>query len=440
MKKIIRNFLTDHNKLDLGNKAFLIGVFFLPSALPISALFLLVALILSFRNYEHKLLKDKWNLPLFTSIGIIIFSTLNISFINKPLILAGYSVPTIWINLINWIPLFFYYWGFQKYLITNIQRLLFAKWLVSGSFPVILSFILQKFFSFYGPYETLYGLIVWFQKPIITTGPSSGLFSNQNYAAIWLVLILPFAILLLNYSKNFSLKKIFLITFCFSIIYMILLTASRNGILGIFITIICIYSFRKLLFGILFTISAFSIISFFEILTSEKITFFKEIIPISLISKISDIHFYSYIPRIGIWQSALIRIQERPFWGWGPSTFSFLHIENNSTFSSPHKVIYAEHSHNLTLELAHNFGIPLSIILISTFVLLLIRSWSYIFFSGNSDNALLLKKAFFSSSLIVFITHINDITLYDGKISLLISILLAGLKTILDEKSNKILE
>ena len=36
------------SKINLGNKLFLAGVFFLPSALPISAFFLLISLIISF--------------------------------------------------------------------------------------------------------------------------------------------------------------------------------------------------------------------------------------------------------------------------------------------------------------------------------------------------------------------------------------------------------
>ena len=51
-----------------------------------------------------------------------------------------------------------------------------------------------------------------------------------------------------------------------------------------------------------------------------------------------------------------------------------------------------------------------------------------------------IKKSFFLSFLIVFITLINDITLYDFEVNMFMSILLAGLKTILDEKSNKILK
>lgn len=317
MIRIIKNIYIDYRSLELGNKFFLIGIFFLPSALPIGALFLLISLILSFKNNTYHLLKDKWNLPLFTSIGIILFSTFHISLINKPLILSSYNISTIWINLINWLPLFFYYWGFQKYLITNKQKLIFAKWLVSGTFPVILSMIFQKYFNFHGPYKLLYGLIIWFQKPIFNEDPVSGLFSNPNYTSIWLVMVLPFAIILLNLSKNFSIKKYIAIILCLLITFMILLTASRNGILGIIITVLSIYGFRKILIGFSFLISILSLSQFIGFFINKEINFYKSILPHTLINKLSDLSFYGVSPRLEIWQSTIHRIQDRPFLGWG---------------------------------------------------------------------------------------------------------------------------
>ncbi len=434
MIRIIKNTYIDYSSLELGNKFFLIGIFFLPSAFPIGALFLLISLILSFKNNTHHLLKDKWNLPLFTSIGIILFSTFHISFIDKPLILSSYNISTIWINLINWLPLFFYYWGFQKYLITNKQKLIFAKWLVSGTFPVILSMVLQKYFNFYGPYKALYGLIIWFQKPIYDGSPVSGLFSNPNYTSIWLVMVLPFAIILLNLSKNFSIKKYIAIILCLLITFMILLTASRNGILGIIIAVLSIYGFRKFLIGFSFLISFLSLSQLIIFFINKEITFYKSILPESLIIKLSDVNFYSALPRFEIWQSAIVRILERPFLGWGASTFPFLDFNYKPIVKIPLSKVNAEHAHNLILQLAHNFGIPLSIILITTIFLFLLRSWKFIYFNFNSSNELLLKKAFFSSSLIFFVSHFNDLTLYDGKISIIATVLLAGLKTILNNK------
>ena len=91
------------------------------------------------------------------------------------------------------------------------------------------------------------------------------------------------------------------------------------------------------------------------------------------------LNFTFITPRVDIWRSALSRIQERPLWGWGGSTFPFLHINYNN-IGVPREIIKAQHSHNIVLELAHNFGIPLAIILSITLVIFLYKAWKIIFF------------------------------------------------------------
>ena len=81
----------------------------------------------------------------------------------------------IWINLFNWIPILILYLGFQIYLINIKQRDLFSIFLISGTFPVIISCIIQKFFNINGPFETLFGTIVWFNRNI-NDGGLTGLF------------------------------------------------------------------------------------------------------------------------------------------------------------------------------------------------------------------------------------------------------------------------
>ena len=137
----------------------------------------MISLILSYKNQNPLSLNDKWNYPLYISIGLILFSTLNITFLDRPLILSEYDIAIMWISLFNWLPTFIFYFGFQNYLKTENQRLTFIKVLLGGSLPVIFSLISQKFFSLYGPYKTLFGLIIWFQKPLLTENdPIAGLF------------------------------------------------------------------------------------------------------------------------------------------------------------------------------------------------------------------------------------------------------------------------
>ena len=434
MTRLIKISLTQNSQINLGNNLFLIGVFFLPSALPISAIFLIISLAISFKEGKLFLFKDIYNFPLFISIGLILFSTINISFINVPSDLLKYDFSIIWINLINWFPTFLYFWGFQNYLLSNKQRIIFAKYLLAGSFPVILSFVFQKFFGFYGPYKTLFGLIVWFQKPIINNSDSlEGLFSNPNYAATWMVLVLPFSAMLLK-EENFSKLKQLILFFFYSLLtYMILLTGSRNGLLGILITAIFCYGSKKIFQVLIFLFSFISINNLLGLILKEDSQLFKIYDPTNLVNKILGMN--TYIPRLEFWNSTFLRIIERPFFGWGASTFSFLNRQDNPLFILPKNMIDAQHSHNIALELAHNFGIPLSIILITFLSFILFRSWIYLFREcSNTDFSI--EKAFFVAALIAFFSHLTDITLYDGKLNILIGILFASLKCIINKKNS----
>lgn len=423
-------FLTKYKPSELGHKSFLIGIFFLPSAIPISGIFLLISLIIALKKDYFNIFNIKLHFPIFLSIGLIIFSCINITFIDKPYILNDYDVSLVWLNLFNWLPIFFFYLGFQTYLKTIDQKTIFAKYLISGTFPVVISFILQKFLNLYGPFKTFFGLIVWFQKPISNDGAMTGLFSNPNYAAIWLVLVLPFAIVLFKKIKNSYFQKIILLIYCLFLFYTILLTGSRNGILGILITIVCLFGIRKLILISTILFSFFTLSNYFNFLIDKESILFKIFNPSFLINKFTEISIYNF-PRFEIWNSTIGRIIERPFLGWGPSTFPFLHLNNNYAFIAPKKIIDAQHSHNIVLEFAHNFGIPLAVIILSMLFFLTIKSYKYIFLNYQLKNDILIQRAWFASSLTVFISHLSDITLYDGKILILISILFAGLKCII---------
>ena len=421
----------------LGNNFFLLGTFFLPSALPISAIFYIFSLIISYFNFKVLILKDKWNIPLFISIGIMIFSTFHIAILNKPLILSNYKNSIIWLNLVNWIPIFFYYWGFQFYLKNHEERITFVKVLVSGTIPLIVSMILQKFFHFYGPFETLFGLIVWFQKPL-KYDAVTGLFSNPNYTAIWLAMVLPFVFFLFTNIKKINFKKYFLFILLVLFLYLLLLTQSRNGFLGILLTIIFLYRFKKLpiIFNCSFFIFSFGTLS---IIASKYNSLFSFYFPKNLLNRLFEFDF-SKAYRPTIWESAILRIQERPFFGWGGSTFSYLHQEYRNLLEMKGNFIPAYHSHNIILELAHSFGLPLAILLSSVLTLFFFRSGFLIYFMDIASNESIFNKTWFVSILIFLIMHLTDITFYDGKISILACLLFAGLRNIIKEINIKNLE
>ena len=110
------------------------------------------------------------------------------------------------IGLANWI----FNLGFlasQPYLNSKTKRKSFSLILVAGTFPVLVTGLGQYFFNWNGPFDTLNGLIIWYQRPIEYPGGLSGLFSNQNYAASWLNFVWPFCIALFIEKGSNLFKK-----------------------------------------------------------------------------------------------------------------------------------------------------------------------------------------------------------------------------------------
>ena len=148
--KILKKFSEKNffeNYLEFGNLIFLIGIFFLPSALPLGAIFLLISIFISLTRNEENLLKNKFNLSFFVCLLIIIASTIFNSLINPLDEFLDSQKSIIWINLFNWIPIYFAFLGFQIYLKKERQRLLFQKFLIAGTIRVLASCFMHKFLN-----------------------------------------------------------------------------------------------------------------------------------------------------------------------------------------------------------------------------------------------------------------------------------------------------
>ena len=422
-------------ELDIGNQFFLYGIFFLPSVSLIGILLLFIALIISFRISKNNFINDRWNYPFIISIGLIIFGTLNITFLNTPYSYENFNTQIIWFNLLKWLTLIICFIGFQNFLGTNTQRTLFAKFLIAGTIPVIVSCILQKLFWDEGPYQILNGLIIWFQKPLYISGGVSGLFSNVNYTGIWIGLSLPYCAVLSRLEKN-KLNKFILFILVALFSYFILETNSRNAYLSLIIGLTFLMSLRYSIIFIFFQISSIILLKFVEI---SGINFFGTNFSLPITRTIADILSSNINPqdsRFVIFKEALLLVKDRPFFGWGASTFNFNFMNNNLNNLDILKE-NPYHTHNMPLELAYNFGIPLALIVVSTCIMLLVISIKKLKKSKLNKDEFLIGKAWIISILIIIITHLNDITFYEDRVGLLISILFAGLRCFLkDNKSS----
>ncbi len=425
----LTSILSIKSYLDLGNKLFLLGVFFLPSALPIGGFLLLISLIISFTFKKEKILNDKWNYPIFLSIFIIFFNSLYAYLrINYDPILE-INRTIIWLNLFNWIPILIFFLGFQIYLVNPKQRYFFGIFLISGTLPVIISCIMQKFFYIYGPFETLFGTIIWFNRPLTEAG-HTGLFNNANYLGIWLTLCLPFSLSFLKYKSELIKNKLTLIFINIFLIYFSALSSSRNALLGIIISFLFIFGIKKSIkFCLFFVLGVFIIYLLVPLFSFIIKINFEDIIQIGAFEKILNYNVGVNYPRLLIWKSTISFIFQKPIFGWGAGTFPNI-FNNLGHIIIPFQGIKANHSHNILFELAYNFGIPLSLIISYTFLNIYRKAFSNINKLQIELNHDYIDKAWFVSLTIMLISFLSDLTFYDGKISIVFAALFAGLKNI----------
>lgn len=418
-----------------GYFCFLAGIFFLASAVGISVLLLLISIFISFLS-PSQFFKDKWNYPLFISAVLMIISVFIHFLTNNNYPNSELDPKLSLLGLINWFPFFLSFWGFQKYLDTHKKRIAASRLIIYGSFPVIFSGILQLL-NINGPFQLFNGLIVWFQKPLEEVGSISGLFNNQNYAGLWMVMVWPFCISELKKTRGSFVKKIILLTVCFLFISFIFLTDSRNAFLGLIISTPIVLGSSSLVWYLPTIIFGFSLLALtiLPIFPMEIQVFMKSIIPSRIYTLFPEIGFnnISSYPRINKWISALVYIINKPIFGWGAASFPILyHLKSGEWFG---------HSHNLPLELAISYGILPSLIVFSLYVVLLYLSFKKLSRLPKENNfnfeALLNQKAWFAASLIFFLSHLVDIQYFDVRISTFCWILLAGLRSSLREGIEK---
>ena len=333
----------------------------------------------------------------------------------------------IWLDLFNWIPLFFCFLGFQEYVRDEQQKELFIKFSLIGSIPVLLSCIGQLWLGWNSPISLFNGLIVWFQRPMTYFNALSGLFSSPNYLGFWLASIWPFTLFYLLKNKNKNKNKFFIALLSILISYFILLTNSRNALLGIFISIPVFFGFKMLFYVFLICLLIILILNQFSPIFISNLSF-AELLPVKLINKFLQTNTFDFekVIRLDIYVKAIELVKQKPILGWGASTFSILYLSIGGRFEP-------QHTHNIALEIAYNYGLPISILFTSFISIIIFKSFKIIFFKKTFSSSI--NKSWFCSFIIAMVYNFSDITYYDGKISLFIWILLAGLVGIIEKAS-----
>ena len=419
VKKI---FGEDININNYGIIFFRIGIFLLPSAMIISFIFLLISLIdISFKNFKS-FAKDKFNIPFLLSIPFFFLSCF-IHYFQPHL--EGNAYLSL-LGLFNWIPFFFFFMGFQIYLKSREERILISKILISGTIPLLFSGFAQYFLGWNGPFQTLNGLIVWYQKE----GNSlSGVFSNPSYAGCWINIIFAFSFsqFLDNGFKNKKSYLLFFITLL--LIISSVLTNSFDSITGIFLIAILIL-LKDYQLALATLISTASLIFFLNV--SKYIISFNP--ANNLFNQFNNPYlnliFSKFQLRADIFSYSLSSIFEKPLFGWGAGQFGVRYINGATVI----------HTHNLFYELAYNYGLLVTFLIAFSIFLITLKSFKQIYklpFSKNNflANSSFFEKGWWSSFFVLLLSQLVDIQYYDGRISMTFWILLAGLRQNINEKN-----
>ena len=426
--------LRDKNINKYGLTLFLCGIFFIPSTLFVSILFLLPAAIIGSFEQKKYFLNDKWNYP-FLIFGILIL----ISTILQNSVLEN-NFSEIWdpkmsiIGMGNWLPFIWLFWAFQPYLDSKAKRRKFALVLISSTFPVLATGFGQYFFHWTGPFETLNGLIIWYQRPIENPAGLSGLFNNQNYAGSWLNIVWPFCLVLFLEKSNYLVQKTISLGFVFSISLAAFLTYSRNSWLGLIISFLIIVGgkIKFILITLIIVMLSILLIINSPLFNGEIQNILRSLLPEKFLLEFTNQGYEGLdATRVEIFSRAISLLQKNPFFGTGATSFTEIYnLETN---------FWKGHSHNLLIELAISYGVPSTIIFFTTIYIILLKSGKFIFNNKRFNDIALYDRAFWASLFFFIISQLADIQYFDGKISLIVWIIIAGLKNIIEENNNKAL-
>ena len=421
--KILNFFIKEIN-------IFRTGLFFLPSAPVIAFLLIIISLSINSFKKKDKIFRDKSNLPIFITTLLMLISSILQVFFLKNFYSEELNQNASWFGLFNWIPFFWVFCSSQEFLKAKEDRKLTSLILCLSTIPVIFSGIGQTFFNWHGPLEFLNGIIIWYQRPIDSISGLTAQFNHANYAGAWFTFILPLCIAQSFNNTPNKIKNNFSRIILSGIITCIFLTNSRNAwgssILSIPL-VLGITSLRWFIPSILFLITLI-LVTTQNFFGSEIQNILRDIIPNKVWQEFTNEGFKNLdVTRLEILQEAFRLIINNPLFGTGAASFPIIY--------ELEKGFWKGHSHNILTELSISYGIPCTIILIFFITRILLQSFQYIYIKDKKN---IFDRSIWTAVIVFLLSQQIDIQYFDGRISLLFWILLAGLKCINDENKSLI--
>tara|TARA_B100000161_G_C33420029_1_gene355132 strand:- start:232 stop:744 length:513 start_codon:yes stop_codon:yes gene_type:complete len=130
--------------------------------------------------------------------------------------------------------------------------------------------------------------------------------------------------------------------------------------------------------------------------------------------------------RIFIYFNAIKILKLSPLIGIGAASFGIINHSNTG-------IIYG-HSHNLLLELAISYGLPVTFLIFITVNILLISTAKKIFFNVIDVKKInFYDRAIWAGIFFFLLSQLFDVQYYDGKISIIAWVLLASCRNIIDD-------
>jgi hypothetical protein len=333
-----------------------------------------------------------------------------------------------WIGLFNWIPFFWIFCSSQEFLKSKEDRICISLILCLSTIPVIFSGIGQTFFNWHGPLEFLNGVIIWYQRPIDAISGLTAQFNHANYAGSWFTFILPLCVAQSFNQNSDKNKKYFLRFILAGIIFCIFLTNSRNAWGSSILSIPLVLgtsSLQWFLPCVLFTFTLI-LVTTQNFFASGIQTLLRDIIPNKVWQEFTYEGFKNLdVTRLEILQEAFRVIMNNPLFGTGAASFTIIY--------QLEKGFWKGHSHNILTELSISYGIPCTIILVYFISRILVKSFHNIYIKDKKN---IFDRSIWTAVIIFLLSQQIDIQYFDGRISLLFWILLAGLKCINDENNS----
>jgi O-antigen ligase len=402
-------------------------VFVLPASALFAGLLLLVPLIQGSRR-RAPWWRDRVNTLWMVTAALMVVGAAALTLRSQEV--PAYPASLAWFGLFNWLPFFWAFWAFQPYLADGAARRRVALALVAGTVPVLATGLGQLLLGWHGPWQILGGAVIWHLKEGGNpTGRLSGLFDYANITAAWLALSWPLLLAALiscwrrwrDRLAGSGWRLLAVLLLLLAQVTAMVLTDSRNA-WGVMVSAVPLVAgpaswiwMLPLLALALFPVALASLPGVPSLLQDPA----RALVPQSIWGRLNDVNHHGHRKlaslRLTQWSVASSLIAERPWLGWGAAAFSVIYPLRTGRWHG--------HTHNIAIDLAFSYGLPVAVLVVGLVLWLHIRGVRQGMLKGP-----VFDRAWWTAAFMLAVLHATDIPAYDSRVNIAGWILLAGLR------------